>query len=117
MFVGRRILPGGPHDVYTRRTWMGANIFTMMHDKGSITTSMVAATSLIMRIPKTLQAPPWTNLPLHVDIKRTFRGNLPNALTDVKAGNFPIALTDARVGNFPIAITDVGPRTFPHTHW
>ena len=107
---------GGLHKVNNLRTsWITYN-FTMREDKSSTMAAMFTATLITMRIPKTLQAPPWTNLPLHVDIKRTLRGNLPIALTDVKAGNFPIALTDARVGNLHAALTDVGPRTFPQTY-
>ena len=97
---------GGHHDDNTMRTRMIANNFTMMHDRGSITTSMVAATFLSMRINKTLQAPPWINLPLHIDVRQTFTGNFPIALTDVKVGNFPIALTDVSPGNFPLTYTD-----------
>ena len=142
MFVGRRILPPDPHDVYTRRTWMGANTSTMMHDRGN-TIAVISTTALTtMRIIKTIQAPPWINLPLHLDVRQTFTGyfpilpkrdgkvgNPPNTLKDVEAeyfpivhndvgkgGNFPIALSDVEVGNLHTAHPDVGPRTFPHSH-
>ena len=46
------------------------------------------------------------DLPLHIDVRQTFTGNFPIALTDVKVGNLPIALTDVSPGNFPLTYTD-----------
>ena len=106
MFVDRHIPRGELHDDITMRATMITSNFTMMYDRGSITTSMVAATFHRMRIKKTLQAPPWTNHSLHDDVRPTFPGNFPIALTDVKVGNIPIAHTDVSPGTFPITLAD-----------
>ena len=107
MFVGRRILPPDPHDDCSRRTGKDTTNFTMMYDRGSITTSMVAATFHRMRIKKTLQAPPWTNHSLHDDVRPTFPGNIPIAHTDAGPGTAHITLADDTLGTGYTMLPDV----------
>ena len=54
-----------------------------------------------------LQAPPWINLPLHLDVKQTFLGNFPIALTDANLGDVPIVLPDVNIHQPGLAHHDV----------
>ena len=107
MFVDRHIPRGELHDDITMRATMITSNFTMMYDRGSITTSMVAATFHRMRIKKTLQAPPWTNHSLHDDVRPTFPGNIPIAHTDAGPGTAHITLADDTLGTGYTMLPDV----------